>query len=538
MVNNNNNNNQWWKKTAIYQIYPRSFKDSNNDGIGDLQGITSKLNYLEWLGIQAIWLSPIYKSPMVDFGYDISDYTDIDPIFGTLADFDELIVKAHEKNIKIIMDYVMNHSSDEHIWFKESRTSRDNPKSDWYIWKDPKPDGSPPNNWLAIAGGSAWSYEEKRKQYFLHSFLPCQPDLNWRNPELKKAMFDVLSFWMDRGVDGFRVDMISWIMKDDQFRDDPVKEEDENNESSFILAYEKLDHIYSANRPERFDILKEFRQFLDKYQEKVSIGEVNYFAPLTELVKYYGDLNSPLVDIPGNFRFIFLPWRAKTIKEFIDKFEGMLGDNFWPNYQIGNHDRPRVVSRIGEGQARVAAMLLFTLRGTPFIYNGEELGMHNVEIPLDQLQDPWKEPGLNRDPIRTPMQWDETTNAGFTNGNPWLPVASDYTENNVEKEKNDPKSFLNLYKKLLTLRIEHPCLSIGKYGGLNVRNDSVLVFKRINTSSEVIIALNFTNTKQIINNGTFKGKKIILSTYMDREDKVSDKLELRPNEGCILDLAN
>ena len=526
---------EWWKKTAIYQIYPRSFKDSNNDGIGDLQGITSKLDYLQWLGIKAIWLSPIYKSPMIDFGYDISDYTDIDPIFGNLQDFDELIKKAHEKGIKIIMDYVMNHSSDEHPWFKESRTSRDNPKRDWYIWHDPKTDGSPPNNWIAITGGSAWTYEKQRNQYFLHSFLPCQPDLNWRNLELKKAMLGVLGFWMDRGVDGFRVDMISWIMKDEQFRDDPLKDNNEDIESTFIQAYEQYNHIYSANRPERFDLLKEFRQYLNKYSEKVSIGEVNYFAPITELVKYYGDVNSPIIDIPGNFRFIFLPWKAKTIKGFIDSFEGLLGDNHWPNYQLGNHDRPRVVTRIGKEQARVSAMLLFTLRGTPFIYNGEELGMHNVEIPLELTQDPWKEPGLNRDGVRTPMQWDNSKNAGFTNGKPWLPIAPDFKEINVEQEKKDPKSFLNLYKKLLEIRRTNSALAIGKYAGLDVKNDSVLFFKRVNSSSEVLIALNFTDKKQTINHNTVKNGKVILSTHLDREEKLVDKLELLPNEGCIVE---
>ena len=529
------NNNAWWKKTAIYQIYPRSFKDSNGDGIGDLQGIISKLEYLEWLGIKAIWLSPVYKSPMIDFGYDISDYIDIDPIFGTLQDFDDLIAKAHAKGIKIIMDYVMNHSSDEHKWFQESRTSRDNPKSDWYIWRDPKPDGSPPNNWIAITGGSAWSFEEKRNQYFLHSFLPCQPDLNWRNPELKKAMFDVLGFWMDRGVDGFRVDMISWIIKDDQFRDDPLKQDQPNEESTFVLSYERYDHIYSGNRPERFEILKEFRRFLDKYQEKVTIGEVNYFAPLTELLKYYGEVNQPMIDIPGNFRLVYLPWKAKTIQNFIDSFEGVLGDNLWPNYQLGNHDRPRVASRIGEGQARVAAMLLFALRGTPFIYNGEEIGMHNVTVPKEMAQDPWNEEGLNRDAFRTPMQWDGSENAGFGKGKPWLPIAPDFREINVEKQIKDPKSFLNLYKKLLSMMKEHKCLATGKYTGLKVKNDSVLLFRRVNGSSELIIVLNFTNTKQTINHGTFRDKKVILSTYMDREEKISENLELRPDEGLILE---
>lgn len=530
-----NLNHEWWKRTAIYQIYPRSFKDSNGDGIGDLQGIISKLDYLEWLGIKAIWLSPIYKSPMVDFGYDISDYTDIDPIFGTLQDFDELIKKAHAKGIKVIMDYVMNHSSDEHEWFKESRTSRDNPKSDWYIWRDPKPDGSPPNNWPAITGGSAWSFEERRGQYYLHDFMTCQPDLNWRSPGLKKAMFDVLGFWMDHGVDGFRVDMISWIIKDDQFRDDPLKENTSNDESTFILAYEQYDHIYSSNRPERFEILREFRQFLDNYQEKVSIGEVNYFAPLTELVKYYGEVNQPMIDIPGNFRLIYLPWKASKIHGFIDSFEGMLGNDLWPNYQLGNHDRPRVASRIGKEQARVAAMLLFTLRGTPFIYNGEEIGMHNVEVPKEMVQDPWNEEGLNRDAFRTPMQWDNSENAGFGTGKTWLPIAPDFKENNVKKQMKDPKSFLSLYKKLLIMRKDHKCLASGKYASLKVKNESVLFFKRINGSSEIIIALNFTNSVQIINHGIFKGKKVILSTYMDREEQISQNLKLRPNEGCLVE---
>ena len=529
-----NNNHNWWKKTAIYQIYPRSFKDSNDDGIGDLQGIISKLDYLVWLGIKAIWLSPIYTSPMVDFGYDISDYTDIDPIFGTLEDFDELITKAHEKGIKIIMDYVMNHSSDEHAWFQESRKSKDNPKSDWYIWKDPKPDGSPPNNWIAITGGSAWSYEESRGQFFLHSFLPCQPDVNWRNPELKKAMFEILAFWLDRGVDGFRVDMISWVMKDEQFRNDPIKTQETTSENTFVLPYEQLDHIYSANRPERFELLKDFRNFLNKYQEKVSIGEVNYFTPLTELVKYYGEVNNPIVDVPANFRFLYLPWKASVIKNFVTEFDHMLGDNFWPNYQLGNHDRPRITSRIGFEEAKVAAMLLFTLRGTPFIYNGEEIGMHDVQIPAEKTLDPWKQPGLSRDSLRTPMQWDDSTNAGFSNGRPWLPVADDYKKFNVSREKLDSKSMLSLYRRLLQLRAENEALSFGKYSEIEVKNENLFVFKRKINTIEVFIVLNFSKEPQTMTSQFVKTKRVILSTYLDREELLTKTLKLRANEGCII----
>ncbi|OLS24729.1 MAG: Oligo-1,6-glucosidase [Candidatus Heimdallarchaeota archaeon LC_3] len=533
-----NSEDSWWKKGIIYQIYPRSFKDNNCDGVGDLKGIISKLDYLEWLAIDAIWLSPIFSSPMEDFGYDVSNYTEIHPLFGTLDEFDELINEAHKRNIKILLDYVINHSSDQHPWFKESRLSLSNSKKDWYIWKNPKSDGSPPNNWISLDQGSAWTFEKSRNQYYLHSFLPCQPDLNWRNPEVREEMSNVLKFWMDRGVDGFRIDMISWIIKDEDFRDDPISE---SYNPKTNTPYEKLEHVHSSNRPERFDILKEIRSTIDEYPNRVSIGEVNYFTPLDKLIKYYGEENNLIIDLPVNFRILYLPWKASIIKDFVDSYDNLLPKYAWPNYQIGNHDRPRVVSRIGEQQAKMAAMLLLTLRGTPFIYNGEEIGMHNIEIQSEKMQDPLehKQHGFGRDPFRTPMQWDSSKFAGFSEEKPWLPISEDYEIINVDKQMNDPFSFLTLYKRLIELRRKYSTLSLGNYKSEKLKNNSCFVYNRIFKRNHCLIALNFSNSEQSLEIVKIKGKKILLSTYLDRQEELgSNILVLRPNEGCIIIISN
>ncbi len=374
---------EWWQRGIIYQIYPRSFQDSNDDGVGDLPGIASRLDYLERLGVDAIWLSPIYPSPMADFGYDISNYIDVDPLFGTLAEFDRLVEDVHRRGMRIVLDFVPNHTSDKHPWFKESRSSRDNPKRDWYIWRDPAPGGGPPNNWLSNFGGQAWELDEATGQYYYHAFLKEQPDLNWRNHDVQQAMLDVLRFWLDRGVDGFRVDVIWHIVKDDEFRDN-LPNPDYGPQ---LAPHRQLLATYNTDRPEVHDIIGQMRAVLDEYDERMMVGEI--YLPLERLVTYYGAQGSG-VHLPFNFHLIELPWHARAIDDAVRRYEAILPSYGWPNWVLGNHDNPRIASRIGRAQARVAMMLLLTLRGTPTIYYGDEIGMQNVPIPPDRVQDPFE----------------------------------------------------------------------------------------------------------------------------------------------------
>lgn len=368
----------WWQTGVIYQIYPRSFKDSNGDGIGDLQGIIDHLDYLNdstsaSLGVDAIWISPFYPSPMADFGYDIANYTEVDPLFGDLRTFDRLLDEAHQRGIRVILDFVPNHTSDEHPWFIGSRSSRDNSRRDWYIWQDAQPDGSPPNNWASMFGGPAWTWDERTGQYYLHLFHEKQPDLNWRNPEVKAAMYDVMRFWLERGVDGFRVDVIGFMVKDEQFRDNPLRPN--VNGISPNDLWSRLEHVYDIDQPEVHDIIREFRALVDSYGARVLIGEV-WAEPRSKWVQYYGAQLDGL-HLPFNFELLHLPWTAQAFRASIDNLEAALPPGAWPNYVLGSHDMPRLATRFGEHAVRVAAMLLLTLRGTPTIYMGEEIGMNN-----------------------------------------------------------------------------------------------------------------------------------------------------------------
>ncbi|PLS77720.1 MAG: alpha-amylase, partial [Chloroflexi bacterium] len=422
----------WWQTGIVYQIYPRSFMDSNGDGTGDLQGIISRLDYLHWLGVNAIWLSPIFPSPMADFGYDVADYVDIAPIFGTLADFDQLLHAAHERGLKIMLDLVPNHSSDEHPWFVESRSSRNNAKRDWYIWRDPGPTGGPPNNWQSFFGGDAWTFDPATGQYYLHLFDTKQPDLNWRNPAVRDAIYDAMRFWLDRGVDGFRVDVIWLLIKDEQYRDNPMNPAWKPGDP----PHSRQEQVYMADLPEVHDIVREMRSLLDQYHERVLIGEI--YLPVPRLMLYYGT-NRDEAHLPFNFQLILLPWDAQVVREAVDTYEAALPAGAWPNWVLGNHDQPRIASRVGLDQARVAQMMLLTLRGTPTCYYGDEIGMQNVPIPPHQMHDPQgkDDPAHSRDPERTPMQWDASANAGFTSGQPWLPVADNYTTVNVVAQRED-----------------------------------------------------------------------------------------------------
>lgn len=485
----------WWQTAVFYQIYPRSFADSNGDGIGDLPGITAKLDYLADLGIDAIWLSPVYPSPMADGGYDVSDFKNIEPQYGTMDDFITLLAEAHERDIRIIMDLVLNHTSNEHPWFLEASSSLSNPKRDWYIWHDGRSGNPPrpPNNWQASFGGRAWEWDERTRQYFLHSFAREQPDVNWRNPELREAMYDIIRFWLDLGVDGFRLDVVNWFVHDDQFRSNPYK--------LGRRPYDMQHHKYDRNHPQNIEVMKEIRAIVDSYPGRMTIGEVYTEPPgnLDLVVQYYGQGEG--LHMAFNFAFLFCNWNASCFERVIEKWEGLLGSDLWPNYTLSNHDQPRACSRYGKKnqiipRARVAAALLLTLRGTPFLYYGEEIGMRDTRIPRSRLQDPvgiryWPlNPG--RDPARTPMQWDGSPNAGFSTGEPWLPVNDNYPQLNVTAQKNDENALLEWYRKLLKLRRTLPVLQSGSYQPVMSGSD-LFVYERRMDGERVLIALNFTN---------------------------------------------
>ena len=525
-------NKDWWRHGIFYQIYPRSFQDSDGDGVGDINGVIARLPYLKSLGINAVWLSPIFPSPMADFGYDISDYTGIDPLFGDMVDFDALVAAVHESGLKIILDLVPNHTSDRHPWFTEARSARDNPKRDWYIWRDPAPDGGPPNNWLSEFGGSAWQYEEATGQYYYHAFLAAQPDLNWRNPAVREAIYDVMRFWLGKGVDGFRVDVIWHLIKDAGFRDNPPNP----NYFEGRPPHERNLTQYSTDQPEVHEVIAEMRRVTDEFDNRVLIGEV--YLPLQRLVAYYGnDLTG--AQMPFNFALLSTLWSARSIEKIIADYERALPQGAWPNWVLGNHDRPRVASRVGSGQARVAAMLLLTLRGTPTLYYGDEIGMHQVAIAPDQVRDPFEKNvpgiGVGRDGCRTPMQWDATPHAGFSTSSTWLPLADDYVYENVVNLEADAGSILNFYKALIALREQLPQLVTGSYEPVAAQGD-ILLYRRVGDGVAIVVALNLGAEPVSISSSSIGFDRIILlSTALDRHDeRIEGALDLRANEGVIL----
>jgi alpha-glucosidase len=451
---------QWWRKAVFYQIYPRSFQDSNGDGIGDLPGITSRIDYFRELGVDALWISPFFKSPMKDFGYDISDYRDVDPMFGTMADFKELLSAAHERGVRIVIDLVVNHSSDEHPWFKAARSSRDDPKHDWYIWQ-PIRGTRPPNNWISLfEQRSAWYPNDATGEWYLATFTRSQPEFNWRNPELRQAIFDTAGFWLDLGADGFRMDVATAYFKDEKFRSNPW------NLRPVPDIFQH--HIYDRNRPEVHGTFKDFRTLADSYGDRVLIGETHGTDPALA-ASCHGQNNDEL-HMAFNFDFLFRRWGAESFRQGAERWYTLLPKGAWPNFTLSNHDQRRHYGRYGRGttaehRARLAATMLLCLRGTPFLYYGEELGMQNGRIPRLQLRDPlglstWPLP-FGRDPERTPMQWDGSENAGFSTAAPWLPVNPDYLHKNVKAQRDDPLSLWNWYASLLRLRTNHPALVSG-----------------------------------------------------------------------------
>lgn len=525
----------WWKRGVIYQIYPRSFQDANGDGVGDLAGIIARLDHCVSLGVSAVWLSPIYPSPMADFGYDVSDYCDVHPLFGTLRQFDALVEALRQRGLRLILDYVPNHTSDRHPWFVESRSSRTNAKRDWYLWRDPARGGGPPNNWLSQFGGSAWELDARTGQYYYHAFLKEQPDLNWRNPEVRAAMYDVLRFWMRRGVDGFRIDVLWHLIKDDRWRDNPpnprFKPGDPPHHSQIPL--------YTADRPEVQGIVTQLRRVVDEFEDRVIIGEI--YLPIERLVAYYG-ASLDGVHLPFNFQLLQARWNARGIASLIDQYEDALPADGWPNWVLGNHDNPRIASKLGLAQARVAAMLLLTLRGTPTLYYGDELGMLDVQIPSDRVRDPFERNvpgiGMGRDPERTPMQWSASDYAGFSTVEPWLPVSDDYTVVNVAAQSADPHSLLTLYRRLLALRRECDALCIGSYEPVAMTDDLVAYIRKSGGES-LLIALNLgAQPHDLSLKALRRSGAVLLSTHLDREHREPrNEVALRPDEGVILRLA-
>lgn len=529
------NKHLWWQKGIVYQVYPRSYQDSNGDGVGDLKGIIRRLDHLKWLGVSAVWLSPIYPSPMADFGYDISDYKGIYSLFGNMNDFDELLQEVHSRHMRLILDLVPNHTSDQHPWFLESRSSRDNPKRDWYIWKDAKEDGSTPNNWLSVFGGSGWEWDEKTAQYYYHAFLKQQPDLNWRNEEVQKAMFEVMRFWLDKGVDGFRVDVMWHMIKDKQLRDNPANPEYEEHMST----YNKLLPVYSTDQPEVHDIVGKMRRVLDEYNERMMIGEI--YLPIHKLVSYYG-VDRKGAHLPFNFLLLSIPWEAKMIASAIDEYEGALPEEGWPNWVLGNHDQARITSRVGMAQAKVAAMLLLTLRGTPTIYYGDEIGMRDVPIPFTEVQDPqglnMPDKNLSRDPARTPMQWDTSKNAGFTTGKPWLRLDRAFHRQNVSVEKEDDYSYLSLYRRLIKLRQEEPSLMVGNYKPVHADNQMIAFIRELEGHHKFLVVLNLSHRPCYFKPTDIDTKGIIeVATSPDIEGTaLEETINISGDEGIIVRL--
>jgi len=529
----------WWKHGVLYQIYPRSFYDSNGDGVGDLKGVLSKLDYIKSLGVEGIWFSPINNSPMYDFGYDISDFRGIDPIFGTMDDFDRLLDGIHKSGMKFILDLVMNHTSHLHPWFIESRSSKDNPKRDWYIWH-PGKNGKSPNNWKGVFGGSAWEFDKLTGEYYLHSFLKEQPDVNWRNPEFKEAMFSDIKFWLDKGVDGFRLDVANCYIKDSQFRNNPY----------FIgttpRPYDMQKHIYDKNRPEVHDlVIKDFRVLLDGYAERMSVGEIFIDDPddHKQPAEYLGNANDEL-HLAFDFSLLMQPWDPKKIFRCLHDWYAPLPDDGWPCQAMSNHDKPRAASRFAvsndegtEARAKVAAALLLTVKGTPFLYYGEEIGMRDGKIKRSEIVDPvglryWPFFG-GRDPERTPMQWNGKPSAGFSTGKPWLPVHKNYVTLNVESQENDPLSMLNFYRDLISLRQSRKALYAGEWSGVDLNNFRVIAYERSCEDERILILLNFSSRGESVSIGNIDEWKVIFPESGRLSSIINGDISLLPYEIII-----
>lgn len=519
----------WWQEAVFYQIYPRSFQDSNGDGIGDLAGITSRLDHLVELGVDGIWLSPFYRSPMADFGYDISDHTSVDPVFGTLADFDRLLREAHQRGIRVIVDFVPNHTSDQHPWFLESRASRDSAKRDRYVWADPRADGSPPNNWRSAFKrvGPAWTLDPATGQYYMHHFLPKQPDLNWWNEDVRRAMERVMRSWLDRGTDGFRIDVAHGLVKDRLLRDNPPPRKDP------IRGQRRGGRDW--DQPEVHDIHRAWRRLLDSYGDRVAFGEVG-IRDARRLCLYYGR-GSDELHLVYNSDVMAQPWDARAFRTAVARFERWTPEGAWPTYTFSNHDWSRHRTRLGgargDARARVAATMLLTLRGTPFLYYGEEIGMEDLVLPERKKLDVDE-----RDRCRSPMQWDASAGAGFTPGRPWLPVPRGSRGVNVAAQRDDPGSLFAFYRALIALRRRTSALRTGGYRGI-AAPDGVFAYLRQLEGERVLVALNFWGkARRLEGRGLPPRGDLLISTNPGRgTGEVGMRgLALGPDEGVVVRL--
>ncbi len=482
----------WWRRASIYQVYPRSFQDFDGDGTGDLEGIRARLPYLAWLGVDAIWLSPFFRSPMADFGYDVSDHCDVDPAFGTLEDWDRLAQTARELGLRLILDLVVNHTSDQHPWFRAARAGVNR---DWYLWRKGEPSQAP-NNWRSVFGGSAWTWDDEAGAWYYHAYLKQQPDLNWRNPDVRAAVAEVMDFWFRRGADGFRIDALRQYIKDAALTDNPVNPAWREGGD----PYDALVPEFTTDRPQLDEVVAGLRAVADAAaavdgRDRVLIGEL--YLPIAKLMRYY----DAGLHLPSNLVALSTPWDARAIAALVEEYEAALPAGAWPNWVLGNHDRSRLASRVGRAQARAAALLLLTLRGTPTLYYGDEIAMVDVAVAPEQVQDPWERNvpgrGLGRDPARTPMQWDQSAGAGFTRdgATPWLPLAPDAGSVNVAVQRDDPGSLLSLYRALLSLRRACPALHLGAYETLAVQGGA-LAYERSHGDQRLVVAVNLADVAQ------------------------------------------
>ena len=523
----------WWKHAVFYELYPRSFADSDNNGTGDLAGIASKLDYLKRLGVDAIWITPFYPSPQIDFGYDVSDFENIDPMYGSLGDFDHLQAKAQQRGMRIILDFVINHTSEQHAWFADSRSSPASSHRDWYIWRNGRGPGQPPSNWRSDFGGPAWKFDTASGQYYYHNFAPEQPDLNWRNPAVEKAMFDVTRFWYNRGVSGFRLDAVDYLLEDPELHDNPILPgKNERGEPN-------MEDKYNSKLPEVHDVLRRLRRVADQ-SNAVLVGET-YTDDATELKKYYG-AHDDEIQLPMNF--VFCTIDKLSAPEFRKQIAAAEATGEWPVYVIGNHDMPRSSVRYGDGRhndqiAKLMAALYVTLRGTAVMYYGEELGMENNDPKrLEDVKDPAGKTGgwpqnKGRDGERTPMQWSDSPNAGFTLGTPWLPVPASYKTHNVATEARDPNSILEFYRHLLTLRHQDPALREGDYVDLKAKNEGVIAFLRRFHDEAVLVVLNMSGSPQTVSvdlaeQGFSAAKRITLLSTPNSPRRAGASYTLQP----------
>ena len=529
----------WWRGAVIYQIYPRSYQDSNGDGIGDLSGIIHRLPHVASLGVDAIWISPFFTSPMLDFGYDVSNYRDVDPMFGSLGDFDALLSRAHELDIKVMIDLVLSHTSDQHPWFQESRSSRDNPKADWFVWADAKPEGSPPNNWLSIFGGSAWEWDGQRMQYFLHNFLTQQPDLNFHNPDVRAELLEVTRFWLDRGVDGFRLDTVNFYFHDDELRDNPALPAKERSDkiAPSVNPYNFQDHLYDKSRPENLDFLKAFRAILDEYPAATSVGEVGDAQRGAEIQASYTS-DGDKIHMAYDFDLLSNAYPTGTrVAEIMDKV-ATVGPDGWGCWAYSNHDVVRHTSRWNlSGEAhRAYAALLLSLRGTACLYQGEELGLTEAYVPFEELQDPYGKrfwPKFKgRDGCRTPIPWSsDRIHGGFSDGQPWLPVAMEHVQNAADTQDASDTSMLNFYRDLIAFRKGCMALMKGEFDLVEARDDFIS-FERRHGNVRMFCAFNLSDTPSA--HSSPEGNWMSIGPELGSASSSADgKLHLGPWQVCL-----